>query len=119
MSLKKFIFNSKMFEYDKHYRDCTQSNQPFIKAKTNPVTGHYHVQIDLLPCHYALTDKGMTELKKLFEKETEHLSKTIKNTSYETNYSITKELSWVDGVLPSRLNAFCETLYEFTQKHHD
>ena len=118
MSLKKFIADSKMFEYDKHYRDCTQSNHPFIKAKINPANGYYHIEIDLMPCRYVFSEEGMILLEKLFQKETEHLSKTSSKGSFHANFSVNKELSWVDGVIPSRLNSFCEELYDLSQKYH-
>ena len=47
MTFHKYLGDSKMFEYDKYYRECRQQNKPFIKAKINPVHGNYFVQIDL------------------------------------------------------------------------
>ena len=36
MTFHKYLADSKMFEYDKHYRECKQQNKPFIKSKINP-----------------------------------------------------------------------------------
>lgn len=113
MSPKKYIADSKMFEYDKHYRECTQSNQPFIRAKINPANGYYHVQIDLMPCDYVFSKEGLEHLKNLFEDETRHL----KPKASLASYSVDKELSWVDGVVPSRLDTFCESLYDLSQQY--
>ena len=117
MHLKKYIIDSKMFEYDKHYRDCVQSAQPFIKAKINPIHGKYHVQIDLMPCNYKFSKEGLDNLKSLFENEIKHKSNTLKTKL--PPYSIQDEISWVNGVSPLRLNEFCELLYEFSQKYHE
>jgi hypothetical protein len=118
MSLKKFIADSKMFEYDKHYRECSQNNQPFIKARINPSNGNYYVQIDLMTCNYNLTLNGQNQLKNLFEHEIVFLESMSPKSSFK-GYNIDKELSWFDGVLPSRLNLFCENLYDLAQKYHD
>lgn len=102
-----------MFEYDKHYRDCTQNNIPFIKAKTNPTNGAYHVQIDLMPCKRIFSEEGKQNLKKLFDAEIK--CKNPKN-QFAFDYSIDKELSWIDGIAPERLDGFCESLYDLSQK---
>ncbi|QUC65336.1 hypothetical protein NsoK4_03580 [Nitrosopumilus sp. K4] len=115
MAIKKYIADSKMFEYDKHYRNCMQNNMPFIKAKTNPLNGHYHVQIDLMPCGRVFTEEGKQNLKKLFESELE-LLKPKTNSKPLPDYSVEQELSWIDEVLPERLDGFCETLYQFSEK---
>ena len=47
MTFHKYLADSKMFEYDKHYRECQQQNKPFIKSKINPSHGNYTVNIDL------------------------------------------------------------------------
>ena len=52
MTFHKYIADSKMFEYDKHYRECQQQNKPFIKSKINPVHGNYSITIDLMTCDY-------------------------------------------------------------------
>lgn len=117
MTLKKYIIDSKMFEYDRHYRECQQSNQPFIKARINPINGNYYVQIDLMPCDYEFTINGEKQLEKLFDDEVSFLGSYPK-TSFNGS-SINKELSWFDGVLPDRLVSFCEKLYEISQNYHD
>ncbi len=116
MTLKKYIIDSKMFEYDRHYRECQQSNQPFIKARINPINGNYYVQIDMMPCDYEFTIDGEKQLKKLFDDEVLFL-KYYSKTSFNGS-SINKELSWFDGVLPDRLVSFCEKLYDISQNYH-
>lgn len=119
MTLKKFIFDSKMFEYDKHYRECQQNNQPFIKARINPSNGNYYVQIDLMTCDYDLTMSGQNHIKQLFENEIAFIeSNSYPKISFK-GYNIDKELSWFDGVLPSRLVSFCEKLYDLSQNYHN
>ena len=98
-----------MFEYDKHYRDCTQNNVPFIKAKTNPANGCYHVQIDLMPCRHVFSEEGKQNLRSLFDAE-------IQYGNPSSDFSIDQELSWIDGVRPERLERFCESLYDLSQK---
>jgi len=118
MTLKKYIIDSKMFEYERHYKECQQSNQPFIKARINPGNGNYYVQIDLMPCDYKLTIEGENQLRNLFEDEVTFL-KLSSYLKYLSNHSsINKELSWFDGVLPDRLVLFCEKLYELSQNYH-
>ena len=56
MTFHKYIADSKMFEYDKHYRECQQQNKPFIKSKINPVHGNYTVTIDLMTCNYVFSE---------------------------------------------------------------
>ena len=116
MTLKKYIADSKMFEYDKHYRNCIQNNMPFIKAKTNPLNGFYHVQIDLIPYGRIFTKEGKQNLKKLFEDELELLPPKSSSKSTLPDYSVEDELSWIDAVLPKRLDVFCESLYTFSEK---
>ena len=106
-----------MFEYDKHYRECTQNNQPFIKARTNPSSGLCHVQIDLMSCDHHLSQTGKEHLKKTFEKEIEFVKSKQLNKSQSCDFSIDKELSWIDGVSPIHLNSFCEKLYDLSQKY--
>ena len=117
MSLKKYISDSKMFEYDKHYRECTQNNQPFIKARTNPSHGLYYVQIDLMPCDHLLSQSGKESLKKLFEEEIEFVKSSRLTQSQFCDFSIDEQLSWIDGVSSIHLNSFCERLYDLSQKY--
>ena len=115
MPLKKFIADSKMFEYDRYYRECQQSNRPFIKGRINPSNGNYYVQLDLMPCNYDLTIDGQNKIKQFFENEIIFLQSASYPKSSFKGYNIDKELSWFDGVLPARLTFFCETLYDLSQ----
>jgi hypothetical protein len=114
MAFHKYLGDSKMFEYDKHYKECKQLNKPFIKAKINPRHGNYYVQIDLITCNCELTDKELVEIKKLFDKEIKFLNMS---TDF-TNFSIDNELAWFDGVSIEHLDDFCNSLYDLTQKYH-
>ena len=116
MSVKKFIFDSKMFEYDRHYRVCQQNNHPFIKAWINQSTGNYYVQIDLMTCNYNFTADGKNKVLQLFKNEIRSLESCY---SPFNGYNVDKELAWFDGVLPDRLVAFCETLFDISQNFHD
>ena len=117
MAFHKYIGDSKMFEYDKHYRRCQQQNMPFIKAKTNPVHGNYYVQIDLMTCDYDLTIQEQDEIKKLIQKEIKYVQSNLK---FEFNgFSITNELAWFDGVSSEHVDSFCNNLYDLTQNKHN
>lgn len=117
MSLKKFISDSKMFEYDRHYRECQQNNQPFIKAWINQHSGNYYVQIDLMTCNYNLTKDGKNQVTKLFENEITFLESSSQSSF--NGYNVDEELAWFDGVLSNRLVSFCETLFDLSQNFHD
>ena len=118
MFLKKFIADSKMFEYDRHYKECQQNNQPFIKARINPSNGNYYVQIDLMTCNYNFTLDGKNHVKQLFESEITFLKSGSYPKSSFNGYNIDKELSWFDGVMANRLISFCEKLYDLSQIYH-
>jgi hypothetical protein len=107
-----------MFEYDKHYRECAQSNQPFIKARINPSSGHYYVQIDLMTCNYNLTKDGQNKVKQLFENEF-NFNPSNSTLPSVRNYNVDKELSWFDGVLSKHLTIFCEELFDLAQNYHE
>lgn len=113
MTFHKYLGDSKMFEYDKHYKECQQLNKPFIKAKINPRHGHYYVQIDLVTCNYEMTNKELVEIKKLFDKEIKFLNMS---TDF-ANFSIDNELAWFDGVSAEHIDDFCNSLYDLTQKY--
>lgn len=117
--MKKFIADSKMFEYDRHYRECQQCNQPYIKARINPSNRNYYVQVDLMTCNYNLSTYGQHRIKQFFENEVVFLKLNTYPQSSFKGYNIDKELLWFDGVLPSRLVSFCETLYDLSQNFHD
>ena len=80
MAFPKYIGDSKMFEYDKHYRECKQQNKPFIKAKINPKHGNYYVQIDLMTCNYELSIQEQEEFKKLVKNEVEFIQSDFFDT---------------------------------------
>ena len=112
--MKKFLLDSKMFEYDKHYRECQNSNQPFIKARKNQIDGNYIVQLDLATCDYNLTLDGQKNIKKLFENETNYLKSNFSKKNIFKGCNIDGELSWYDGILPERLDIFCEKLFDLS-----
>ena len=116
MTFHKYLGDSKMFEYDKHYKECQQLNKPFIKAKINPQHGNYYVQIDLMTCNYDFTSSEIDEIKKMIQKEIEFVNSKSEN-SFES-YSIDKELAWFDGVSSENVDFFCNSLYDLTQKNH-
>ena len=104
-----------MFELDKHYKQCKNNNQPFIKARKNPVDDNYLVQIDLITCDYTLTIDDQNNLKKLFEKETGFLVNHSKNSIFKGS-NVDEQLAWYDGILPDRLENFCEHLFTLSEK---
>ena len=63
MTFHKYLGDSKMFEYDKYYRECKQLNKPFIKARINSRNKNYYVQIDLMTCNYELSIKDRKKSK--------------------------------------------------------
>ena len=116
MMLVKYLGDSKMFEYDQHYRKCQQSNKPFIKARIDPKHGKYFVQIDLMTCNYNLSKMEQKEISDLTNKEIEYLK--IYCNSKLDGFSIDPELAWFDGVSHTNLDEFCSSLYDITQKYH-
>jgi len=117
MTFHKYLGDSKMFEYDKHYRECQQLNKPFIKAKISPVHGNYYIQIDLMTCNYELSKHEQEEIKKLIKNEIEFVKSN--SQSVFQDFSIDKEIAWFDGISHEHVNDFCESLYDLTQKYHD
>jgi hypothetical protein len=113
MVFHKYLGDSKMFEYDKHYRECKEQNKPFIKAKINPKHGNYYVQIDLMTCNYELSIQEQQEFKKLVKNEVEFIQSDFQD------YNINKELAWFDGISHEHVDEFCKSLYDFTQKYHN
>ncbi len=107
-----------MFEYDKHHRECQKNNQPFIKARKNPIDNNYVIQLDLITCDYNLTLEDQNNVKKLFEKEKDYLKSSHIKKSIFKGCNIDKELAWYDGVLPKRLETFCENLFDLSAKSH-
>jgi len=115
MIFHKYLGDSKMFEYDKHFRECKQLNKPFIKAKINHRNKNYFVQIDLMTCNYELSNQEQEEIKKLTQNEIEF----VKSNSNFQEFSIDKELAWFDGISNEHVDEFCESLYDLTQKYHN
>ena len=97
-------------------RSAKKNNQPFIKARKNPIDDNYAVQLDLITCNYTLTIEEKSNVKKLFEKETNYLKSNNPRNSIFKGCNIDKELAWYDGILPERLDAFCENLFNLSRK---
>ena len=116
MTFSKYLSDSKMFEYDKHYRECQQLNKPFIKARINPKHGSYYVQIDLMTCNYELTRQEQEDIQKLVQNEIEFVNSNQKSILLEFN--IDEELAWFDGISIMHVDKFCENLYDLTQNYH-
>ncbi len=117
MAFHKYLGDSKMFEYEKHYRECQQLNKPFIKARKSPRDGNYYVQIDLMTCDYKLSNQEQAEIKKLAQNEIEFVKSNSKSDFQ--GFSIDKELAWFDGVSTEHVDEFCTHLYDLTQKYHN
>lgn len=116
MTSHKYFGDSKMFEFDKFYRDCKQQNKPFIKAKINPVHKNYFVQVDLMTCDYGLSQNVQNEIDKLIQTEIDYVNLNSKYV-FE-GYNIDKEIAWFDGVSVEHVDDFCNTLYDVIEKHH-
>lgn len=114
MTICKYFGDSKMFEYDKFYRECQQENRPFIKAKINPLHGNYLVQLDLMTCNYQLSGKTQEEISKLIQDEIKYV-KLNSDYSFE-GFSIGEELAWFDGISSEHLEVFCNSLYDLSSK---
>ena len=113
MTFHKYLGDSKMFEYDKYYRECKQLNKPFIKARINSKNKNYYVQIDLMTCNYVLSNQEQEEIKKLVQSEIEFVKLNFQD------YNIDKELAWFDGISAEHVDEFCKSLYDLTQKYHN
>ncbi|KEQ56601.1 hypothetical protein AAA799E16_01237 [Marine Group I thaumarchaeote SCGC AAA799-E16] len=113
MTFQKYLGDSKMFEYDKHYRNCQQLNKPFIKAKINPQHGNYFVQIDLMPCDYKFSKDDEEKLQNMINSENDFLESNSEPKLQ--GFSITSEFAWFDGVSTKNLDTFCNSLYDLTQ----
>ena len=117
MTFHKYIADSKMFEYDKHYRECQQQNKPFIKSKINPVHGNYTVTIDLMTCNYVFSELELNEIKNLIKSEIVFVNLNCKNLFNE--YTIDEELILIDGVSSEHVDFICTSIYDLSQKYHD
>ena len=112
--MKKYLADSKMFEFDRYYRECQKSNQPFIKARKNPVDDNYLVQLDLITCNYDLTKQTQRDLKRLFQNEIFYLETNRLEKSIFKGSNVNEEHAWYDGVLPERLDEFCTRIFDLT-----
>ena len=117
MTFHKYLADSKMFEYDKHYRECKQENKPFIKSKINPVHGNYSINVDLMTCNYVFLESEQNEIKKLIQDEIKFVNLNCKNLF--NDYSINEELIWIDGVSSDHVDFICRSLYDLSQKSHN
>jgi len=117
MAFHKYLGDSKMFEYEKHYLECRQLNKPFIKARISPRHRNYYVQIDLMTCDYKLSKQEQEEIEKLIHNEIEFVKSNSKSDFQ--GFHIDKELAWVDGISPEHIDEFCISLYDLTQKYHN
>ena len=115
MAFHKYLRDSKMFEYDKHYRECKQLNKPFIKARINPRNRNYYVQIDFMTCNYELSNQEQEEIKKLVQNEIEFVNSSSKSDFL--GFNIDKELAWFDGISHENVDEFCKNLYDLTQNY--
>lgn len=113
--MKKFLLDSKMFEFEKHCRECQKNNLPFISGKINPASNNYVVKLDLITCDYNLSDEIQKEIEYVFIEETKFLKKNNLENVFK-GFNIDKELSWYDGVIAQRLDCFCETLFDLSTK---
>lgn len=117
MTFHKYLADSKMFEYDKHYRECQQQNKPFIKSKINPLHGNYSVNVDLMTCNYVFSKLELNEIMKLIHDEKIFVNSNFKNVLYD--FSIDEEVIWIDGVSIEHMDIVCNSIYDLTQKYHD
>ena len=117
MTFHKYLADSKMFEYDKHYKECKQQNKPFIKSKINPTHGNYSINVDLMTCNYVFSKSEQDEIKKLIQDEIEFVNLNCKNLF--NDFSIDEELIWIDGVSSEHMDFLCVSFYDLTQKYHN
>lgn len=115
----KYLADSKMFELDRYYRQCQQNNVPFIKARKNLVDNNYLVQLDLITCDYKLSEEGMEKINNLFEQEKFFLKLNESSKPIFKASNVDKQLAWFDGVLSQRLDAFCKTLFDLSERYND
>ena len=114
---EKYLADSKMFEYDRRYRECQQQNRPFIKAKINPVHKNYFVQVDLMTCNFELSKQEQMQIKKLVHGEMDYVKS--KHVYDFAGFNVTSELSWFDGISSEHVDNLCNNLYDLIQKHRN
>jgi len=117
MTFHKYLADSKMFEYDKHYRECQQQNKPYIKSKINPAHDNYSISMDLITCNYVFSEFEQHEIEKLIQDEIKFVNLNCNNPF--NDYTINNEVIWVDGVSSKNMDFFCNSLYDLSQKYHD
>jgi hypothetical protein len=109
--MKKFLADSKMFEFDKFYRECQKNNQPFVKAKKNQADGNYLIQIDVVTKNKKFHQKTQKKINMLFENEKLFLKENNLESVFKGS-NVNEETAWFDSVLPKRLDEFCEKLFD-------
>ena len=109
--MKKFLADSKMFEFDKFYRECQKNNQPFIKAKKNQIDGNYLIQIEIVTMSKYFQQKTQNQIQLLFDNEKTFLKENNLESVFKGS-NVNKETAWFDGILPKRLDRFCEELFD-------
>jgi len=117
MTFHKYLADSKMFEYDKHYRECQQQNKPFIKSKINPLHGNYSINVDLMTCDYVFSKNELNEIIKLINDEKIFVNSNSEKPFFD--FSIDNELIWIDGVSSEHMDFICNSIYDLTQKFHN
>ena len=117
MTFHKYLADSKMFEYDKHYRECQQQNKPFIKSKINPLHGNYSINVDLMTCDYVFSKNKLNEIIKLIDDEKIFVNSNSEKPFFD--FSIDNELIWIDGVSSEHMDFICNSIYDLTQKFHN
>ena len=100
-----------MFEFEKFYRECQKNKVPFIKAKKNPIDNNYLVQMDLMTCGNSLEIGNLEKINNLFEKEKTFLKENSLGSVFK-GCNVSKEIVWFDGIIPKRLDYFCEALFD-------
>ncbi len=106
---RKYIGDSKMFEYDRYYKECQASDRPFVRARTSPVHKRHHVQIDMATCGRGLSANEQAAVREAFEAEADFV-KSLPGKS--EGFSIDPELAWFDGVSDEHLDLLCCRLYD-------
>jgi hypothetical protein len=109
--MKKFLTDSKMFEFDKFYRDCQKNKQPFIKAKKNPLDDNYLVQLDIATSRKKIQSNTQKKIKSLFENEKSFLNSNKLESVFKGS-NVNEETAWFDGVLPIHIDQFCKSLFD-------
>ena len=105
MAVPKYVGDSKMFEYDRHYGDCQHLGRPFVRARVNPLHGNYLVRLDMAPCGRMLSRDAESRLKTMARDEDSRPDSQV-------TFCITPELAWFDGITACSLDSFCSLLYD-------